>query len=84
MVIYFYAKNVHYSFVKFRKNFAITKIAICFDSFDNFETGRVLYFAKLRNTKIIVFCRALRPGMHNIRPAGQMWPAEALHLARQP
>ncbi len=23
-------------------------------------------------------------GMHNIRPAGQMWPAEALHLARQP
>jgi len=25
-----------------------------------------------------------RAGMHNIRPAVQMWPAEALHLARQP
>jgi len=26
----------------------------------------------------------LTAGMHNIRPAGQMWPAEALNLARQP
>ena len=23
-------------------------------------------------------------GMHNIRPAGQMWPAEAFNFARQP
>ncbi len=26
---------------------------------------------------------SLRPDMHNIRPAGQMWPAEAFYLARK-
>jgi len=59
----FQAKNVHYRFVKnfimFFKNFVIMKIAICFNSFNNFKTCHVLYFAKLQNTKIIVFCRAL-------------------------
>jgi len=27
--------------------------------------------------------RLFKPGMHNIRPAGQMWPAEAFNLARE-
>jgi hypothetical protein len=30
------------------------------------------------------FNMTLETGMHNIRPAGKMWPAEALYLARQP
>ncbi len=30
-----------------------------FDTFETFETGRDSYFVKLRNTKMIVFCRAL-------------------------
>jgi len=25
----------------------------------------------------------VRAGMHNIQPAGQMWPAEAFNLARE-
>jgi len=37
----------------------ITKLPISFDHFDNFETGRVLYFAKHKITKLSVFCRAL-------------------------
>jgi len=61
--VHFKAKNVCYSFtnnfVKFCKKNAITKLLISFDSFDNFETGRVSYFAKHETTKLFAFCRAL-------------------------
>ncbi len=71
--VHFKAKNVYHSFVKnfvkFCKNFAITKIMICFDSFNNFKTGRVLYFAKLQNTKIIVYCRSF-PKRHSFLQKG--------------
>jgi len=46
-------------FVKFCKNFAITKLPISFDHFNNFETGHVLYFAKHKTTKLSAFYRAL-------------------------
>ena len=32
---------------------------------------------------MILLLRASRTGMHNIRPRGQMWPAEAFNLARE-
>ncbi len=38
----------------FAKNFVITNLPISFDSFNNFETGCVLYFWKLRNTIVII------------------------------
>ncbi len=45
--------------LSFAKKFAITKLLISFDSFDNFKTGRVSYFAKHETTKLFAFCRAL-------------------------
>ncbi len=32
---------------------------------------------------LLEMVQSIRPGMHNIRPAGQMWPAEAFNLARK-
>jgi len=46
-------------FVKFHENFVLTKLLISFDRFDNFETGPVSYFAKLKTTKLSALCRAL-------------------------
>jgi len=46
-------------YIKFLKNFAITKLPISFYLFDNFKTGHVLYFAKLATTKLSAFRRAL-------------------------
>jgi hypothetical protein len=39
-----------------------------------------LYFYMFDPSKKISWRRA---GMHNIRPAGEMWPAEAFNLARE-
>jgi len=32
----------------------------------------------------LVAILSFKAGMHNIRPAGQMWPLEAFYMARNP
>jgi hypothetical protein len=43
---------------KWPKKFAITKLPISFDSFDNLITGRVSYFANHETTQLSTYCRA--------------------------
>jgi len=55
----FKAKYVANIFDKFFKNFALPKLPIGFNGFDNFGTGRVSYFTKHETTELSPFCRAL-------------------------
>ncbi len=48
-------------------------------NFLDFENGIKRTFEGLIKEKIATS----KPGMHNIRSAGQMWPAKAFHLARK-
>jgi len=48
--IHFKAKNFLIIFLlSFAKKIVLTKLIIGFDRFNNFETGHVLYLAKLQN-----------------------------------